>query len=142
MKDIVKTIKRTIFALAIAATAACSSSDDVSEIFTGHNWKLTYIDDGNVRRWPSADKSYSLRFTTNGFTATTPSGGSIKGRWTANGETRTFFSSNINASGIAANDTIGLQLQDILTNATQYNGDTHYLQIIKDNRHLIQFYDK
>ena len=122
--------------------SACNNSDDVNEIFIGHNWKLTYIEEGGIRRWSSQENPYGLTFAANTFSATTPSGGKISGRWSANGKTREFRCTNIHTEGISASDTIARQMIQMFTEATSYDGDTHYLQIIKEKNNLMQFYNR
>ena len=142
MRSIAKTAKRVIFALSFVILAACNNSDDVGEIFIGHDWKLTYIEHGDKRRWPSKVNAYGILFAENSFDATTPSGGKISGRWSANGNTREFRCTNIRTEGIGENDTIAKQMIQLVNEATSYDGDTHYLQIIKDKNHYMQFYNR
>ena len=142
METIAKTLKSTIFAVALAIMASCNSSDDISGIFIGHNWRLTYVEEGGIRRWPSQENSYSLMFGENSFNATTPNGGRISGRWSADGKTRQFSCTNIRTEGVSATDTIARQMADMLRNAQKYDGDTHYLQIIKEKNHSMQFYNR
>lgn len=142
MKEIAKTTKRIIFVLALITIVACNNSDDINEIFIGHNWKLTYIEEEGIRRWPSQDKRYGLTFTENYFNASTPGGGKISGRWFADGKTREFNCSNIQTESIGANDTIGIQMVQIFNEATSYEGDIHYIQIKTENNDLMQFYNR
>lgn len=140
--DTMNRIKRTIkqmLLLAVATISACSREDDINEIFTGHTWQLTYIDNGDIRRWPAQTDNYGLQFTQTGFTATTPGGGSINGRWHADGSTREFRCSDVRSSGIANNDTIGQMMLKQLKEAVSYDGDIHYLKIIKDKNQQMQF---
>ena len=52
MKSIVKTAKKIIFVLTLAMmVSSCNNSDDISEIFIGHDWRLTYIEEGGIRRF-------------------------------------------------------------------------------------------
>ena len=100
MRSIAKAAKSAIFALTLTlALAACNNSDDISEIFIGHDWRLTYIEEGGIRRWPAQDSGYSIMFGEYSFNATTPNGGRISGRWSANGETRQFSCTNIRTEG-------------------------------------------
>ena len=142
MRNIVKTAKSTIFAVILAMVVSCNNSDDINEIFIGHNWQLTYIEEGGIRRWPSQENSYSLMFGENSFNATTPGGGSISGRWSANGKTRQFSCTSIRIEGISTTDTIARQMVEMFRNARTYDGDIHYLQIIKEKNHLMQFYNR
>ena len=142
MKNIARIAKRVIFALALTAIAACNNSDDINEIFVGHDWRLTYIEDGEFRRWPSQQNTYILTFGANSFNATTPGGGKINGRWFADGKTREFRCNNISTEGIDANDTIARLMVQMFKEAVSYDGDIHYLQIIKEDNHLMQFYNR
>lgn len=142
MKNIAKTVKGAIFVLAFAAIVSCNNSDDINEIFIGHDWILTYIENGGIRRWSSHENAYSLTFGANSFNATTPGGGRISGRWHANGATREFRCSDIRTEGIGGNDTIARHMVQIFNEATSYDGDIHYLQIIKEKNHLMQFYNR
>ena len=134
-----RTIRQVLLLLAVATLAACSREDDINEIFTGHTWQLTYIDDGGIRRWPAQTDKYSLQFTQTGFNASTPGGGSINGRWYADGSTREFHCSDVRSSGIANNDTIGQIMLKQLKEAVSYDGDIHFLKIIKDKNQQMQF---
>ena len=142
MSDIAKRIRQIAMLVSLTAIVACNNSDDVSEIFIGNNWKLSFIEDAGVRRWPSQQSAYNLTFTANNFSATTPSGGRISGRWSANGKTREFRCNNIRSEGIGANDTIANRMLQIFKNAATYDGDTHYLQIKKDRNQFMQFYNR
>jgi hypothetical protein len=142
MNNIAKTIKRIAAILSLTAIAACNNSDDVSEIFIGHDWKLSFIQEAGTRRWPSQEHAYEITFTANTFNATTPTGGKISGRWSANGKTKEFRCSNIRYESIGANDTIANRMLQMFKDAASYGGDTHYLQIIKDRNHFMQFYNR
>lgn len=139
MNRIKRTIKQMLMLLAVTTIAACTKGDDINEIFTGHTWQLTYIDDGGIRRWPAYNDNYSLQFTQAGFNATTPGGGSISGHWQADGSTRAFRCTDVRSSGIANNDTIGRLMLKQLKEAESYNGDIHFLKIIKDKNQQMQF---
>ena len=142
MRYIAKTAKTFIFVLTFITLSACNNSDDINEIFIGNDWKLTYIEEGGIRRWSSQENAYSLTFAANSFSATTPGGGKISGRWSANGNTREFRCTNIHTEGISANDTIARLMIQMFSEATSYDGDTHYLQIIKKKNNLMQFYNR
>ena len=142
MKNIAKTAKTFIFVLTLAVLSACNNSDDINEIFIGNNWKLTYIEEGGIRRWSSQENAYNLTFGANSFSATTPNGGKISGRWSADGKTHEFRCTNIRSDGISANDTIARLMIQMFSEATSYDGDTHYLQIIKEKNNLMQFYNR
>ena len=51
MKIFVETTKRIIFAATFALTlTACTPDDNISEIFVGRQWTLSYIKEGYVKR--------------------------------------------------------------------------------------------
>lgn len=142
MRNISGIAKRVVAFLALTTIVACNNSDDINEIFIGHEWRLTYIEDGNTRRWPGQEKAYSLTFGANRFKAATPNGGKITGRWSADGKTRSFRCTDIITEGIGANDTIARLMKQILDEASSYNGDLHWLQIRTEKNHFMQFYNR
>lgn len=141
MKTIAVQIKRVIFALVFAsAVSACTSDDDIKEIFVDREWKLTYINDGSVKRYTKG-KEYKVTFLDGSFKVAIPGGASIDGKWKANGDTREFRCSDIRSGGIAAGDTIAQKMLQIFTNAQKYSGDTNWLQIIQQDNLFMQFYN-
>ncbi|MBR5860014.1 MAG: DUF4847 family protein [Bacteroidaceae bacterium] len=129
MKQVVKTIKRTIFAVALlACIPSCTSDDDIDDIFIERGWTLTYIQEGSVRR-NTEGKKYSLLFGEVAFTATTPDGSTITGEWKADGGTRSFTCYNVRSSSNFQKDTIAKSMLNLLKNARKYEGDTHWLRI-------------
>lgn len=140
MKNIAEQIKRIIFAVMLATTVAACSEDNIEDIFVEREWKLTYVNDGGVKRF-TKDKVYSIQFFENSFKATLPGGGTINGNWSANGNTREFRCSNIRTSGHFAGDTIAEKMIQILTNAKKYEGDTNWLQIKQQENVFMQFYN-
>lgn len=142
MKIFVETTKRIIFAATFALTlTACTPDDNISEIFVGRQWTLSYIQEGSVKRYNGA-KKYDVLFTDATFSATTPSGSTISGKWEANGETRKFHCWNVQTTGTLKGDTIAEKMLRIFTDATSYDGDTNWLQIKKDKKTFMQFYNK
>ena len=140
MNRTIKIAQKTLLALAIVSIAvACTREDDINEIFLGHKWKLSFINEGSERRWPTNGTTYEISFAANNFNATTPSGGKITGQWHADGVSRTFRSTNVRVTNVAAKDTLTQRMIDIITNAQEYDGTTTYLKIIKGNDNYIQF---
>ena len=129
MKHIGKTIKRITFVLLLlTSTMACTSEDDIEEIFVDRTWTLTYIKEGATTRYTEG-KKYSILFSDNAFTATTPGGNTITGYWQANGDNRTFTCSNVRTNGNISKDTIAQKMRDILVSSKKYEGDTNWLRI-------------
>lgn len=134
-------MKRIIYAITLLTTiASCSKEDDIDDIFVGRNWKLSYIQEGSIRR--NSNKDYSILFQENTFEAMLPGGKNIKGNWRANGETREFNCANVKASGSLRGDTIAEKMLQILTKAQHYAGDENYLQIKEQHNVYIQFHNR
>lgn len=139
MKTFAKTTKSIIFVVALLlGIQACNPDDNIGEIFIDRQWTLTYIREGSVQ-YENRGKKYSVLFTQDGFSATTPSGSAINGKWAANGKTRKFNCWNIQTTGSLKGDTIAEKMLHIFTNATSYNGDTNWLHIKKDKNTYMQF---
>ena len=141
MRNISGIAKRVVAILALTAIVACNNSDDISDIFIGNDWKLTFIKEGGFQR-PTNKGIYSLTFGANKFNVSTPNGGKISGRWSADGKTRSFRCTDIITEGIGANDTIARLMKQMLSEASSYNGDIHWLQIRTEKNHFMQFYNR
>ncbi len=144
IETIVKKTSRLLFALLFALSAgACSNDDDLKEIFIGHNWRLTFVQNGG-ERLPSDGKEYKILFSEGVFTFSTPTGATLSGNWQASssGDKRTFGCRNIKVTGNIASDNIATAIKDILENATTYEGTSHYLKIIHTRNAFVQFYNR
>ena len=141
IKNIVKPMKRIIFAIILLATAvSCKKEDDIDEIFVGHNWKLSFIQEGSLKK--GADKGYGIIFQEKTFNATLPGGNSINGYWEANGDTRQFHCTDVRANGNLEGDETAEKILRILTNAKEYDGTTTWLQIKEKKNSYIQFHNR
>lgn len=141
MKTFAKRTKRTIFAvILILGTVACTHDDDIKDIFEEREWALSYVQEGTIKRF--SDKKYSVQFIDNSFNATMPGGATISGKWEADGDSRKFRCWSIQATGNLKNDTIAQKMLQIFTDATAYDGDTHWLQIKQQKNVFMQFYSK
>lgn len=139
--------------LLLSTLSGCNNEDDVTAIFTGKTWKMTYIaEKGNESKmfdfWGKNETAYqnsmdalkndanflvtfeggdingTITGTFKGNVTTTD----ISGNWTANGENQTFTTSNIK-SGNDKDTFLGKQFIYGLTNAKKYKGDTDNLFI-------------
>ena len=141
MKTFVERAKRTIFvATLMLALSACTQDDDITDIFTGRGWTLSYVQDGATKRYST--KKYDVQFIDNTFNATSPGGATISGRWEADGNSRKFHCWNVQSTGSLKGDTIAQKMLQIFTDATSYDGDTHWLQIKQNKSTFMQFYSK
>lgn len=134
------TLKKSIFAfMLIAMVASCSKDDDINEIFTDREWELSFIQEGSFRI--SSDKRYTITFGSSSFDAALPDGKSIKGKWKADGDKRTFSCTDVHATETITDDSIAGKMLKILTKAKKYEGDTHYIKIMEQNNVYLQFHN-
>ena len=134
-------IKTLMLSIALFSATACNTDDDINAIFRERTWNLTYIKSGSIKRY-AKDKIYSIEFKNDNFTATTPNGATITGKWHADGsEVRSFTCSNVRTGGKIKGDTIAEKMYDLLKNAKNYAGDTNWLQIKQDNNTYMQLYN-
>ena len=120
--------------------AACEKNDDIDAIFRERTWYVTFVKEGNTTEY-AKDKLYSFEFK-NTLTVTMPNGATIKGNWYADGGgSHSFYCRNLEKGKIIG-DIIAEKVWEILNNAQSYEGDTNWLQIIKDKDTYIQLYNK
>ena len=121
--------------------AACEKNDDIDAIFRERTWYVTFVKEGNTTEY-AKDKLYSFEFK-NTLTVTMPNGATIKGNWYADGGgSHSFYCRNLKKEGKIIGDIIAEKVWEILNNAQSYEGDTNWLQIIKDKDTYIQLYNK
>lgn len=130
-----------IILLASILFCACSQSDDIVDIFMNRTWKLSLIREGNKNIDPKG--IYSLQFFDGAFTATTPKGATISGKWQADGSNRMFRCTQVSVSnGDISNDSIAKKMKNIFEKSESYNGDINYLQIKQQNNVYMQFHNR
>lgn len=130
------------FLVAALSFCACSNEDDIGEIFTGHDWTLAFIQEGNDKSTPK-DGDYTIVFNSSTFTLTTPANATITGNWQADGESRSFRCSNIRTTENINSDNTANKMKQLLQNATSYAGDANWLQIIVQTGNVfMQFHNK
>jgi len=119
----------------------CTNSDDITDIFMNRIWKLSFFNEGTSRT--SAKSGYNIQFHEETFTATTPSGAVISGKWQADGKNRAFQCKQVRVTtGNISNDTTAVKMKKFLEESTTYNGDTNYLQIKIQNNAYMQFHNR
>lgn len=138
-----KEITRIIFIVVAALSfCACSNEDDIDEIFTGRNWTLAFIQEGNDKSTPK-NGDYTIVFNSSTFTLTTPAYATVTGNWQADGESRSFRCSNIKTTGNINSDNTANKMKQLLQNANSYAGDSNWLQIIVQTGNVfMQFHNK
>ena len=121
--------------------ATCEKNDDIDAIFRESTWYVTFVKEGNTTEY-AKDKLYSFEFK-NTLKVTMPNGATIKGNWYADGGgSHSFYCRNLKKEGKIIGDIIAEKVWEILNNAQSYEGDTNWLQIIKDKDTYIQLYNK
>jgi hypothetical protein len=124
--------------------AACSTEDDVNEIFCGKRFKITGLTYNgqkivkDVKEFYAVDGTYWISFSQMSVTGMLQSGMSVEGTWSADGGNRQLtihLTSPRNADG--ASD-ICNKVFNILKNATSYSGDSNVLRIKRDNSSYIE----
>lgn len=143
-----------MFALLLPVLSGCDQEDNVIGIFTDKVWKLTYIaaegnEDKMYNFWGDnntayqnsmnalkEDANYIITFEggdvngtiTGTFSAHTASA-TITGRWTADGGSRKFTTSDIRVNGSERDAYLGKAFTYGLRNAEKYSGDNNNLFI-------------
>ena len=132
-------IKSIIFATALILTlASCNNEDNITEIFREREWTLSLVKEGSIERY--SNKKYTVQFAESSFTAAMPGGATIRGKWEADGGTKSFRCWDIRTEGSIKGDTIAEKMLQIFQNATSYDGDTNWLQIKQQKNTYMQFY--
>ena len=145
-------LKIASFLVLVVVLAGCNDADDVTEIFTGKTWKLTFIardgedrmynfwGDNETGRQASLsnleDKRGSFtvifegtedsNFIQGGLTGTSVNQ-PFNGTWSADGESRRFSAS---VSGNDEGDVLAQRFLEGLNNAESYEGDSRNLYLI------------
>ena len=140
--------KNIIFALLclLPLLIGCSNSDDVSDIFVGKTWRLNYISTGgkdtawynfpgvtpeNIQQYAGRTKTFTASFSglQSGdiISGTFTGQGSLSagGKWSGNGHSGTFTTSEVWGDPSDANDMVATKILYGLTNAKSYSGDTN-----------------
>ncbi len=143
--------KYWLLLLLLPLCAACNDADDLTEIFTGKRWRLTYINDGKSYGWyhfPNVtakdiesydpvigSRSFIVEFSgavTDDIISGKYAGkGSVNtdGNWKANGKSNQFQAEERNRSVIVASDPLGSVIADGLIHARSYSGDNKSLYL-------------
>ncbi len=125
---------------AMLLLGSCTNSDDIADIFINRIWKLSFFYEG--KRIP-AKSGYSIQFHEETFTATTPDGAVISGKWKADGKNRSFHCNQVRVTnGNISNDTTAVKMKKFLEESTSYGGDTNYLQIKIHNNAYMHFHNR
>lgn len=140
--------KSIIFALfcLLPLLFSCNNSDDVTDIFAGKMWRLNYISTGgkdtkwydftdvtkeNLEAYTSREKEFKVAFngmqSGNVISGTFSGSGSLStgGKWTADGESGNFSTSEVYGTPTDDTDVLAQKILYGLQNAKSYSGDTN-----------------
>ena len=127
----------------IPLLAACSTDDDIDEIFIGNRFKITGLTYNgqktvkDVKEFYDGD-SYWIAFSRTTVTGMLQQGMKIEGTWSADGSSRELsfdLTSPRNAEGTSD---ICSKVFSVLKNASSYSGDKNVLIIKRDNSSFIE----
>ena len=139
--NMIRRITRYLLTAALAlGFGACSSEDDIEEIFTSHPWYVTNIYYTASKTSALQDQtvlfranSYYIEFAANGtLKGKTAQNEDFSGKWKANGSNHTLSISVTGNTSSSDKGTGSLMLQ-VLNNAASYQGDSNVLTIHTKN---------
>ena len=123
---------------------ACSTEDDVNEIFSGNRFKITGLTYNgqktvkDVKEFYTVDDTYWISFSQLTISGMLEPGMKIEGTWNADGSSHQLsFNLTSPKSAEGASD-ICSRVFNILKNATSYSGDKNVLRIKRDNSTYIE----
>ncbi|MBQ4277959.1 MAG: DUF4847 family protein [Bacteroidaceae bacterium] len=121
----------------MCAALSCDKSDDVSEIFTHHEFKITGITfDGikvvkEVSEFYAGDGVYWLTFSEQALHGMLQADIAIEGNWHADGNGRTLTISLSRPTTTDGMSELCRKVYGILRDATAYSGDKNVIRIYK-----------
>ena len=135
-----KFIRQIVLSILVCSVvAACSSDDDIDEIFIGKTWYMSggklngvnFSQDDLSSLYVNKD-SYWIAFTNSTFNGRLSAGTSFSGTWTADGKHRTL---KLNITSAENCDAIVLDrnIFQILKNVNRYKGDANIIEIFSDD---------
>ena len=143
-----KTSRILTLLLLLTVAAACNTSDDVTEIFNGHRFKITGITYNGIKTTKEAEELYTdngtyyITFTSQTIQGMLADGIPVDGTWKAEGKGRKMV---INLSRPKSADGMSEVCRLIyltLKDATSYGGDRNVLRIYRDSNTYIDLSSK
>lgn len=127
----------TALALLTCLTLACDKQDDVTEIFTGHRFKITGITWSGIKtvkevsQFYAEGSTYWVSFNAQSVYGVLQSGSTIEGTWQAEGKHRHLTISLNRPQSADGMSELCTMVYRVLRDATRYSGDKNVLRIYK-----------
>ena len=117
-------------------TLSCDKSDDVTEIFTGHQFKITGITLDGIKVVKEVSEFYAgnvywLTFSEQALHGVLQADVTIDGSWQASGNDRRLSISIARPTGTDGMSDLCRKVFGVLRGATAYSGDKNVLRIYK-----------
>ena len=123
---------------------ACSTDDDIEEIFIGNRFKITGLTYNgqktvkDVKEFYEANDTYWIAFSQSAITGVLQPGMTIEGTWNANGKNRELTIDLISPKNANGASDICSKVFSIIKNATSYSGDKNVLRIKRNGDSFIE----
>lgn len=134
--------------LLLTVAAACNTSDDVTEIFNGHRFKITGITYNGIKTTKEAEELYTdngtyyITFTSQTIQGMLADGIPVDGTWKAEGKERKMVISLRRPQSADGMSEVCRLIYLTLKDATSYGGDRNVLRIYRDSNTYIDLSSK
>lgn len=143
-----KTFRILTLLLLLTVAAACNTSDDVTEIFNGHRFKITGITYNGIKTTKEAEELYTdngtyyITFTSQTIQGMLADGIPVDGTWKAEGKERKMVISLRRPQSADGMSEVCRLIYLTLKDATSYGGDRNVLRIYRDSNTYIDLSSK
>lgn len=143
-----KTFRILTLLLLLTVAAACNTSDDVTEIFNGHRFKITGITYNGIKTSKEAEELYTdngtyyITFTSQTIQGMLADGIPVDGTWKAEGKGRKMVISLRRPQSADGMSEVCRLIYLTLKDATSYGGDRNVLRIYRDSNTYIDLSSK
>ena len=143
-----KTSRILTLLLLLTVAAACNTSDDVTEIFNGHRFKITGITYNGIKTTKEAEELYTdngtyyITFTSQTIQGMLADGTPVDGTWKAEGKGRKMVISLRRPQSADGMSEVCRLIYLTLKDATSYGGDRNVLRIYRDSNTYIDLSSK
>lgn len=143
-----KTSRILTLLLLLTVAAACNTSDDVTEIFNGHRFKITGITYNGIKTTKEAEELYTdngtyyITFTSQAIQGMLADGTPVDGTWKAEGKGRKMVISLRRPQSADGMSEVCRLIYLTLKDATSYGGDRNVLRIYRDSNTYIDLSSK
>jgi hypothetical protein len=143
-----KTFRILTLLLLLTVAAACNTSDDVTEIFNGHRFKITGITYNGIKTTKEAEELYTdngtyyITFNAQTIQGMLADGTPVDGTWKAEGKGRKMVISLRRPQSADGMSEVCRLIYLTLKDATSYGGDRNVLRIYRDSNTYIDLSSK